>query len=425
MKRKVLSMLLAGAMALSLAACGNSAATTAAETVATQAASAESAAGQTAAAVEDISLTVWAPQEDQTGDNWLQTQCEAFAAANPQWNISFTYGVCSEGDAKTNVTVDPANAADVYMYANDQIPVLVTAGALAELGGTALDAIVSSNSETTVSTVSYQGGVYGVPFTSNTWFMYYDKSAYSEEDVKSLEAMLDKGVVSFPLSNSWYMASFYTGGGCTLFGADGTDEAAGIDFSGDKAVAVTKYLVGLASNKNFRNDADGSGIAGLGDGSVQAMFSGSWDYANVQEALGENMGVAVPPSFTLDGKSVQMKAFAGSKAIGVNPNSKYPQAAVALAVYLGGQEAQEAHYNMRNIIPTHTGLDVSGDPLAQVQMDTMAKASVVQPILANMANYWTPAENMGKEIVAGTVTEANAAEKTEAMNQAMNASAIN
>ena len=73
-----------------------------------------------------------------------------------------------------------------------------------------------------------------------------------------------------------------------LFGEDGTDEAAGVDFEGDKAKAVTDYLVDLVNNPNFVSDADGSGLSGLRDGSVKAMFSGSWDASAVKEALGDN-----------------------------------------------------------------------------------------------------------------------------------------
>ena len=118
-----------------------------------------------------------------------------------------------------------------------------------------------------------------------------------------------------------------------------------------------------------------------------------------------------------------MKAFGGSKAIGVNPNSKNPQVAVALAAYLGGKDAQEAHYKMRNILPTNKDIDVSADALAKAQGDTMDFASIVQPILPEMANYWTPAQSMGEALVAGDITHDNAAEKTDAMNTAMNTSA--
>ena len=419
MKKKVLAMLLATTMvATAFAGCGSKEETSGEATTTETGAEGEEAITAT--------ITVWGPQEDQSEDNgnWLKTECEAFAAEHPEWNLTFEYGVCSEGDAKTNVGTDPTAAADVYMFANDQIPDLLAANGIAELGGSTVDQIKSQNSETMVNTVTYDGGVYGVPFTSNTWFMYYDKSVFTEDDVKNLDTMLEKGVVSFPLSNSWYIASFYVANGCTLFGADGTDEAAGFDFSGDKAAAVTNYLVDLAANPNFKNDAEGSGIAGLADGSVNAIFSGSWDYENVKEALGDNMGIAAAPTFTIDGKEAQMKAFAGSKAIGVNPNAEYPQVAVALAAYLGSADAQKAHLEMRNILPTDGSVDVSGNELAEAVAVVLDKASTVQPLVSTMGQYWTPAQTMGEELVNGSVTHDNAAEKTEAMNEAMNTSVV-
>ena len=419
MKKKVLAMLLATTMvATAFAGCGSKTETTGEATGTEAGAEGEEAITAT--------ITVWGPQEDQSEDNgnWLKTECEAFAAEHPEWNLTFEYGVCAEGDAKTNVGTDPTAAADVYMFANDQIPDLLAANGIAELGGSTVDQIKSQNSDTMVNTVTYDGGVYGVPFTSNTWFMYYDKSVFTEDDVKNLDTMLEKGVVSFPLSNSWYIASFYVANGCTLFGTDGTDEAAGFDFSGDKAAAVTDYLVDLAANPNFKNDAEGSGIAGLADGSVNAIFSGSWDYDNVKEALGDNMGIAAAPTFTLDGKEAQMKAFAGSKAIGVNPNAEYPQVAVALAAYLGSADAQKAHLEMRNILPTDGSVDVSGNELAEAVAVVLDKASTVQPLVSTMGQYWTPAQTMGEELVNGSVTHDNAAEKTEAMNEAMNTSVV-
>ena len=80
---------------------------------------------------------------------------------------------------------------------------------------------------------------------------------------------------------------------------------------------VTEYLVDLASNPNFKIDQDGSGLAGLRDGSINAIFSGSWDAAAVQEILGDDMGVAALPTYTLNGEEKQMYAYAVSKAIGV------------------------------------------------------------------------------------------------------------
>lgn len=378
---------------------------------------------------EKIRLMVWSPSEDQSKDSgeWLQTTCEDFAKLHPEWDITFVYGVADEATAATQVAQDPEASADVFMYANDTLTTMTDANALAKLGGKYREEIEKTNSEEVLSSLVKDSELYGVPFTTNTWFMYYDKSVFSEEDIKNLDTMLKKGAVAFPMTNSWYTPAFYIGNGCTLFG-DGTDEAKGVDFSGEKAVSVTDYLVDLAANPNFKIDADGSGLAGLRDGSISAIFSDSWDANAVEEALGENMGAAALPSFTLNGEQKQMMSYAGSKAVGVNPYSKNMVAAVELAVYLGSAEAQMTHYELRNVIPCNTELladeKVANDPLVSAQNDTFNKTSILQPFVAKMNNCWVPVENMGKGIRNGSVTHENAAEQTEAMNEAMNSDGI-
>lgn len=427
MKKRAVSLLLVAAMsAAMLAGCGDNAGNSGAGDNAggNDAAADNQETGEQnsdAGADEEAwqgTITVWSPQEDQDS-GWLSAQCEAFSAAHPNWDITFEYGVCAEGDAKSTVTQDVEGSADVYMLANDNIPDLVAANALAELGGSYLDYVTTTNSQSIAASVTYNDAVVAFPFTSNTWFMYYDASVFSEDDIKSLDAMLEKGKVSFPLSNSWYIQAFYAANGCTLFG-DGTDAAAGIDFSGDKAVAATEYLIDLAANPNFINDQEGAGMAGLRDGSVNAIFSGTWDAESVKEALGDNFGVAALPTANIGGTEGQLKSFMGSKAIGVNPNAENMQVAMALAAYLAGEDAQKAHYEMRNILPTNINVEISDDPIAAAVAKVMTDTSIMQPLVSEMGNYWSPAENMGKAIVAGEVTYENAAQRTEEMNTTMN-----
>ena len=378
---------------------------------------------------EKIRLMVWSPSEDQSKDSgqWLQTCCENFAALHPEWDITFVYGVSDEASAAGAVAQDPEASADVFMYANDTLTIMTDANALAKFGGIYAEELQATNSETLLDSLTLDGNIYGVPFTTNTWYMYYDKSVFTEVDVKSLDTMLEKGVVSFPFVNSWYLPAFYFGNGCTLFG-DGTQEELGADFGGENAVEVTEYLVDLAANPNFKIDQDGSGLAGLRDGSINAIFSGSWDAAAVQEILGDDMGVAALPTYTLNGEEKQMYAYAGSKAIGVNTATKYMKASVELAMYLGSAEAQRLHYELRNVIPCNTELnsdpEIAADPVVQAQNDTFDRTSILQPFVAAMNNCWTPVENMGKAIRNGSVTKENAAEQTKAMNDAMNSNGI-
>lgn len=411
MRRRAVSVLLAGVMTLGLAAAGLT------------------GCGSAGEGKESIRLMVWSPQNDQSKDNgeWLQTMCEAFADEHPEWDITFVYGIADEASAAGTVSQDAEASADVFMYANDTLTTMTDANALAKFGGKYREQIESMNSEAVLDSLTMDGELYGVPFTTNTWFMYYDKSVFSEEDIQNLDTMLEKGVVSFPFTNSWYLPAFYLGNGCTLFG-DGTDEAAGVDFGGQKAVDVTNYLIDLRNHPNFRIDADGSGIAGLRDGSINAMFSGSWDANAVKEALGDNMGVASLPTFTLNGEEKQMLAYAGSKAIGVNPNAKNMVAAVELAVFLASPEAQKAHYEMCGVVPCNTQLlseeAIQADEVVTAQNDTFNDTSILQPFVSKMNNCWTPVENMGKSIRNESVTHENAAEQTEQMNEAMNSDGI-
>ena len=378
---------------------------------------------------ESVRLMVWSPQGDQSKDKgeWLQTCCNAFAEEHPEWDITFVYGVADEASSAGQVSQDAEASADVFLYANDNLTTMTDADALVKFGGKYREEIEATNSQTSLDSVTKDDEIYGVPFAINTWFMFYDKSVFSEEDVKNLDTMLEKGVVSFPFTNSWYLASFYIGNGCTLFG-DGTDASAGVDFGGEKAQEVTDYLIDLESNPNFRIDADGSGIAGMRDGSINAMFSGLWDAAAVKEALGDNMGVAALPTYTLNGEEKQMYAYAGTKAVGVNAQSDYMVQAVELAIFLANENSQRLHYELEDVVPCHTALledeEILSDEVVAAINDTFNRTSILQPNLAEMSNCWTPVENMGKGIRNGSITHENAAEQTEQMNEAMNSDGI-
>lgn len=439
---KIVASALVGVMLFTAAACNTSGGSTTAGTTGSQegttagtstdeSADPSETTANTGGETRDVSLTVWSPSEDQADDQgaWLNKEAESFQAANPDLNITFTFGEAGEGEARDKVLQDVEAAADVYLYANDQIAGLVAGNGLARLGGEAEEYVKSSNEEGIVNSVTIDDKVYGIPFTTNTWFMFYDKSVFSEEDIKSLDTMLEKGKVAFPLNNGWYIASFYLANGGTMFGEDGTDEAAGINFGGEKGVETTNYLVDLINNPNFVVDRDGVGISGLADGNINAVFSGSWDAAAIQGHLGENFGAAQLPTVNIGGSPKQLLSFGGTKAVGVNPNAEHMDVAVAFAQWLARPEAQQAHYDLRNVVPVHNDLladdSMSDNLVVKAQNDTMANTSFYQPFVPAMNDYWTPAENFGNAIANGEVTHENAEQRTEEFNELLNSGAIN
>ena len=418
--KKLIALLLACVMVLGLVACGGN-------TPETNAPEAGNNTPETTApaAPEAITLKVWGPNEDQVDANsFLPVACEKFDEAHPEWDIEFVFEVCAEGDAGGMVTKDPAAAADVFMYANDQLGTLLQSNAIARLGGAVLEQVKADNTDRMIATVSNGDAVYGVPYTINTWFMYYDTSVYSEEDIKSLDAMMAIKPVAYQVTNTWYMPALYYAVGGTMFG-DGTDGAAGVQFGGEKCAAVTLYIaVALASGKMI-DDQGGTGLDALRAGTVGAVFSGTWDAGNVKDALGENYGAAAVPAITINGESYQMTPFDGSKAFGVNPNSKNMAAATALAAWLGSAEMQALHAELRNgeVQPVAKSL-VEGvenaDPAAVAQMDTFNNKSVYQPTIPEMGAYWTNAGSMGQALANGEINAENAAAKTEEWNNGLN-----
>lgn len=257
---------------------------------------------------EKMTLVVWGSQEDQLNeDSWLQEMERAFQKEHPEYDITWKNQVVASADASNLAKQDPTVAADVYSYASDQLGTLLDANAIGQVSDPTMKQLKrqTKGSPTMLQTVTGEdGNVYGVPLAGNTWFMYYRKSKFTEQDITSLDAMLAKGKVSFPLTNSWYLPAFYMGAGGTLFGEDGTDAKSGVQFGGETGAEVTRYLVRLRNNPNFVNDKNGSGLAGLKSGKVDVVFTGNWDAAVVREALGDDWGVAKLPTFNLNGKPV-------------------------------------------------------------------------------------------------------------------------
>ena len=375
---------------------------------------------------EAITLKVWAPQEDQGDDTkWLNQMLKKFEEAHPEYQITWDLGVCGEGDAKSLVATDPAAAGDVFMFANDQIGALVEAGALSQLGGDYLSFVQNNYNSTYVNTMTLNGKVYGFPMTCNTWFMYYNKDLVSDEDIKSLESLLAKGTVAFPMTTAWYNGAFFLGNGGTLYGEGGNDEAAGIQFGGENGYAAALKMVELMENPNFINDADGKGQSGLKDGSIVAYFTGSWEYAALYEVLGDKLGAAQLPTFNVDGKDVSMKSLAGSKAIGVNPNCKNQKAAMELAMFLASEEAQLARFNIRGITPALTSLSnneaVKASICAQAEMAVIANTSAIQPGFPGMDQYfWSSMGTWGENINTGAITKDNYKEMVDTLMKSLN-----
>lgn len=200
MKKKVLACTLAAVLSVSmLAGCGNdgnSGSSSDAGSGSTQQSSDSGAdAGSTdnggSTEVTDVALKVWCPQ-NQVDTGVMAEQQAAFAAAHPEWNITWTTEIVGEDNAKTEVLKDVDAAADVFLFASDQLIELVDAGAIAQLGGEAEKLVKETIADSVRATAMIGDATYAIPFTHNTFFMFYDKTIMDESDVTSLEKIMAK-----------------------------------------------------------------------------------------------------------------------------------------------------------------------------------------------------------------------------------------
>ena len=378
------------------------------------------------------SIRVWAPTEDLAeGNSWLEAMEKKFEEAHPDYKIEWVNEVMNEGDASAAVTGDVTASADVYMFANDQLGSLITAGGLSKLGGVYLEQVQKDNTEFKVNTVTHtDGAVYAFPITNNTWFTYYNTDVFTAEDVKSLDTMLSKGKVCVPFTVGWNSGCFFLGTGGSVFGPAGNDASVGIDFGGEKGYTAAKKMIEVATNPNCV--AGGMDVGKLIDGEVGAAFSGSWSAAELRGALGDKLGVAKLPTFEADGKTYNMTALSGTKCVGVNPNSGSvagkQKICTEFAAFLASEESQLARYEMRGVIPAAKALaeneKIKTDPVAIAEMETMDQCAVIQSALPEMGNYWTPVETFGKGCVNGDINMDNYQDMVDQMMEQLNSAGL-
>ena len=415
MKKKLLSALLVSAMATSaFVGCGGAAEETTAETgstteestEATEEASSDDAIANLIAATEGtVNIELWCSETEEY-QTVMKERCDAFEAEYPDVDFNITIGAVSEADMKDRVLEDVEAAADVYVFPDDQLEALVKAGALNEVAAQYTYDMNETDTPATVEAGQYEGKQYGYPFTaSNGYFLYYDSSQLSEEDVASWEALTAKAEelgkeVGFEVANGWYLYGIFQGAGCTL--TENEDQSNNCDWNSETGLAAAESLQSIASSSAFKSYGNDDLLANLNDGKVIAYVSGTWNVNAFSEAYGDGYAATKLPTFQVNGEDKQMASYSGYKFVGVNAYAENTGWSMLLAEYLTNAETQEAVYAATGEGPSNT------EALAQassVALDALAAQSEFAELQRVGGNYWTPAESLGKNILDGKVSQ--------------------
>lgn len=411
MKKRTLACLLAGILAVgSLAGCGKKEEQT-------------SGAKTESGYAKNAKLKVWGSQEDQ---EMYKKMIEEFQKENPEaadWEIELA--VVMGADAKTELLKDASTAADVFDFASDQVMELQAANALYRITKNK-DEIIANNLDTAIQSASVDGELYGYPVASTTFLMFYDKSMYTEEEVKNLNTMMEKqlpeGVTNFSMDidNGWYNSCFFQAAGCRLFGEDGTDPKS-CDFNSEKGLLAGNYLADLAANPKFANQDGAVLLKAFENRTLGATFTGGWDAELIKGYLGDDYGVIKLPEVTFeDGTTAQLASMMNFNLTGVNAQTKYPAEAMLLAEWMTNSDtALEMRYEMRPAASTNKKMEetIAADTENEAlkALTEQAQLSVLQTSIPQVANFWTPTEAFGAGLMNQSITRDNMQESLDTM----------
>ena len=336
-----------------------------------------------------------------------RAKAEEFKAANPEFaGMTVVVEPVGEGDAATNMITDVEGGADIFGFAQDQLARLIAAGALVELSPENAEIVKAENDGGSVAAVTLGELMYAYPMTSdNGYFLYYDKSVIT--DPSTLEGVVSQAEaagkkVYFEINSGWYQTAFFFATGATVtydVDENGNLVKANINYASPEGVAALKGLIALAKSPAFVNGSSASNAS-----EYVAIVDGVWDAATVKAAFGDNFAATKLPTFTVDGQTYQLSGFGGFKMLGVKPQVDDAKLAAvdALALYLAGEEVQQARFEQSGWGPSNL----------KVQQSEAVKADVALSALAEQLNfamgqgqypndYWSTATGLGNDVIAG------------------------
>ena len=361
---------------------------------------------------ETVALTVWGAEEDEALLREIFASFQARYAGEA--DFQFTYKPQSESNCKDVLLGDLEKGADVFAFADDQVAALAAAGGLDPIGDPAT--VRGASLSAAVDAASVEGTLYAYPLTAdNGYFLYYNKAYFTQEDIQSLERMLEAAaqaekLVAMDWSSAWYVYAFFGNTGlevglnhdgltnyCTWNAADGPI----------RGVDVAQAMLNIAASPAFLNRPDDEFVQGVQSGTVIAGISGVWNAVDMEAAWGDNLGAAKLPTFTCAGEQVQMASFSGCKLIGVNAYSQHPEWAARLAEWLTSESSQRLRFERRGQGPANINAANSPEVQASPAIAALLAQSEYSQLQRVGGKFWDPVTQFAGEMATGNPSGAS------------------
>ena len=354
---------------------------------------------------KEVKLRVWSSSSDM---DLVNQMIDSFKAANSGTKFNITVEEAEDDDARDNLLGNVHGAADVFPVADDQLNSMVAGGALYQVPNA--DEIAAASDEGAVEAATIDGNLYAYPMTAdNGYFLYYNKNYLSDNDVATLDSILNVAgtngkYFTMDWTSGWYLYSFFGNTGLE-FGVndDGVRNHCNWNaaFTSIKGVDVAQAMLDISSKPGFKNCTDTDFLAGVQDGSVIAGVSGCWDATAIQEAWGDGYGAVKLPTYTCAGQQVQMASFKGYKYMAVNAYTEYPEWATRLAEWFTNEDNQKLRFEQKNAGPANKNAAADA-AVAKVPSIAAVMAQAQYGKIQRVGNsFWDATTKFGENMAAG------------------------
>ena len=374
-----------------------------------------------------IKLSIWAEEGNFT---MLKQMIETFKKQYAD-EAEFEITLISVGDAdvKDLMLRNVHGGADIFHFPDDQLNSLIAGGVLSAVPNA--DEVKSANVTEAVKAACLGDTLYAYPMTAdNGYFLYYDKRYLTEEDVKTMDAILAAAEaagkkVSMEFNSGWYFYSFFGHTGLDFgMNDDGVTNHCNWNTTEGPITGmdVGEGIVNILSSPAFVPQLDTGFVSGVKDGSVIAGISGAWNSMTIREAWGDNYGAVKLPTYTCAGQQIQMASFTGYKMVGVNSYSDNVEWAHKLADWITNEENQKLRFDMRNQGPSNKNVAAS-DALKNVPAIQAVIAQSEFGVLQRVGNsYWQACTDFADALVGSKPSGTKLQELLDALVKAITAS---
>ena len=381
-------------------------------------------------------ITLWVGGESA---KYYQKVANNFFKEHSEYGYRAVVKGVDTGTVAGTITTDPQAAADIYTVAHDNIAKMVDNDAAYPIKDEGLIAQVEADNPQAFKDVIYtvpkgesEKALYGVPYISQSLFLYYNKKFVSAEQAKTFEGLKAAADAASAQKGSDVKAFTITGDdgynfSFTMLARKESDKSSSLRLypngerhnnwlQGDDEIAFVRWANEMFADPHGGEWPPSSWITEIQNEKCLALIGGAWHF-NSFAATCDDFGIAKIPTFTLKASHVagltdvaagdvyRGGTFADCKVLMMNMHcaEEKREAAQALMKYLSSKEVQQDSFIKCNNVPAFDGVSEfikeNKDQFTTYQYELgvaqteMSAYGIAQPFVKSLYNTYFYSKN--------------------------------